>query len=204
VVETDEGRILFDASTDVPPARDVPAEAHRRFRADLRGRREQNLKTRAEQLGLHEEKKCFAADWIATHGTAEQQDRQAAGVLSIEEVLEAITDHTFAAVAERPRYVPDATVRIEEVVRSRKAHQETIVLPTDISVRSADAETLSASQWALVNEFQAAMPDAKIVLRVHKISWKSDPSLTLTPSFGILATQRFGPFTLRREFAACS
>src|SRR4029079_5688166 len=55
VVQTDDGRVFFDADTDAPPARDVPAEAHRRFRADLRTQREQNLKTRAEQLAQHEE-----------------------------------------------------------------------------------------------------------------------------------------------------
>src|SRR5262249_30012116 len=55
VVETDQGRIFFDAKTDVAPGRDVPAEALRRFQADLRGRREQNLKVRADQLALHEE-----------------------------------------------------------------------------------------------------------------------------------------------------
>src|SRR5207249_8273275 len=58
-VSTANGRLVFDVNTDVGVAHDVPAEAHRRFRADLRGHREQNLKTRAEQLALHEEKKAF-------------------------------------------------------------------------------------------------------------------------------------------------
>ena len=53
---TASGRVMFDAATDVGPARDVPREAYRRFRADLRARKEQNLKLRAEQLALHEEK----------------------------------------------------------------------------------------------------------------------------------------------------
>src|SRR5438445_422736 len=43
VVETEDGRVFFDADSDTPPARDVPAEAHRRFRADLRAKRESNL-----------------------------------------------------------------------------------------------------------------------------------------------------------------
>src|SRR5262249_58009662 len=69
VIETAEGRVFFDAETDLAPARDVPPEAHRRFRSDLRSKRLQNLKTRAEQLAQHEEKKRFAASWIADHGT---------------------------------------------------------------------------------------------------------------------------------------
>src|SRR5262245_21412205 len=61
VVQAEDGRIFFDADSDASPARDVPAEAHRRFRADLRAKRDRNLKTRAEQLAQHEEKKRFAA-----------------------------------------------------------------------------------------------------------------------------------------------
>ena len=49
--------MLFDASTDLGPAREVPLEAHRRFRADLRARRERNQQERDAQLALHEEKK---------------------------------------------------------------------------------------------------------------------------------------------------
>src|SRR6478735_1032593 len=67
VVETDDGRVFFDADTDAPPAREVPAEAHRRFRADLRAQRERNLEIRREQIAQHEEKKRFSAEWIAKH-----------------------------------------------------------------------------------------------------------------------------------------
>src|SRR5262249_14340435 len=80
VLETGQGRTCSDATTDLAPARDVPAEATRRFQADLRGRRELNLKTRADQLTLHEEKKNFAAEWIVAHGSPDQRARQAAGV----------------------------------------------------------------------------------------------------------------------------
>ena len=76
---TSHGRVVFDANTDVGAAHDLPAEAHRRFRADLRSRREENLKTRAEHLALHDEKKAFIAEWIAGNGTADQQVRQRAG-----------------------------------------------------------------------------------------------------------------------------
>src|SRR5262252_3367368 len=119
VVETDQGRIFFDAKTDVAPARDVPAEAHRRFQADLRGRREQNLKVRADQLALHQEKKEFAAGWIAAHGTSDQQARQAAGVLPIEEAIDAMAEHAFSVVADRRRYVPDALSRLRVALDNR-------------------------------------------------------------------------------------
>src|SRR5262249_10212411 len=86
---TTNGRLGFDSHSDVAAARDVPAEAHRRFHAALRARREQNLKTRAEQLTLHEEKTRLITEWIAAHGTPDQQARHAAGVLPVEEAIEA-------------------------------------------------------------------------------------------------------------------
>ena len=50
------GRLLFDISTDTGPAKDVPTEAHRRFRADLSERDERNRQERMTQLALHEER----------------------------------------------------------------------------------------------------------------------------------------------------
>ena len=37
-LQSDKGRLLFDVATDRGRTKDVPAEAHRRFRADLRER----------------------------------------------------------------------------------------------------------------------------------------------------------------------
>ena len=202
VVQTEDGRVFFDADTDTPPARDVPAEAHRRFRADLRAQRERNLKTRAEQLVQHEEKKRFAAEWIAAHGTPEQRTRANAGVLPIEETIEALTDHTFAAVATFRRYVPDGLRRLQEVLDQRNSQERVLISPADVLVSSADADTMTAAQWALVNEFRRALPDATVVLRVHRISWKKDVSVAIAPCFGVLVSQRVGPFTVRREFDA--
>ena len=200
VVETERGRVFFDADNDTPPARDVPAEAHRRFRADLRAQRECNLKTRAEQLAQHEEKKRFAAEWIANHGTPEQQARQAAGVLPIEETIEAMTEYTFAALAARARYVADGAAQIQNGLNHLRPETEPLVSTADLIVTSNNAETMTASQWAVVNEIQAMLPDATVVLRRHTVSWKKDRTITVGPCFGVLVTRRCGPFTLRREF----
>jgi hypothetical protein len=201
VIETEEGRIFFDADTDVAPARDVPPEAHRRFRADLRAKRDSNLKTRAEQLAQHEEKKRFAARWIAEHGTPEQQTRQAAGVLPIEEAIEAMTDYAFAALSEHPQYVADGPARIQEAVNRATASGEAIVSTTDVIVTSGNAETMTASQWATVGRIRSLVQEATAVLRIHNVCWKKDRTITVGPFFGVLVTQRVGPFTLRREFA---
>src|SRR5262249_16503568 len=177
------------------------AEANRRFQADLRGRREQNLKTRADQLTLHEEKKNFAGEWIAAHGSPDQRARQAAGVLPIEETTDAIAAQASSAVADGRRYVPDALARIQDALEGRGEKQSTIS-PGEISINGANAETMTAAQWTVVNEFRTLLPGATVVLRIHRISLKRDPSLSIIPAFGVLVTQRVGPFTVRREFDA--
>jgi len=199
---TANGRVVFDVSTDVGPAHGVPAEAHRRFRADLRSRREQNLKTRAEQLALHEEKKAFIADWIAAHGTSDQQARQAAGVLSMEEAIEAITDKVFGVLANRPRYLHDGIDRLQQHVRQVPEHADALVTRDALVVTGADAKNMTAAQWAIVQEIQMALPGATVTLRMHQIAWKCDLKIALDPIFGVLATKRIGPFTVRREYSA--
>ena len=195
-------RVLFDANTDVGIARNVPAEAHRRFRADLRLRRERNLGDRAAQLALHEVKTRVIADFIAKHGTAEQRSRQDAGVLPIREAVEAITDHAFAALGDRPQYVRDGAEALQAHLRKIPEFADVVVMPQDVQVTGSDVEHMTAAQWALVNEYRSLLPDATVTLRAHKIAWRRDPGQALPPIFGVLVTQRIEPFTLRREYAA--
>ena len=202
VVQTDDGRVFFDADTDAPPAREVPAEAHRRFRADLRAQRERNLEIRREQIAQHEEKKRFSAEWIAKHGTPEQQARQAAGVLPMDEAIDAISEHAFEAVANHPRYVADGVVRLQALVRRLPGYENVVVTATDVSVTGDSVQEMTAAQWALVIQFQALLPGASIALRRHVVEWKKDRAVRVGPIFGVLVTKRVGPFTVRREFAA--
>jgi hypothetical protein len=198
---TEHGRIMFDSTTDDPPARDVPAEAHRRFRSDLRARRERNLQERSAQLALHEEKKRFIVEWIAVHGTPQQRERQAAGMLPMEEAIEAITDQTFAALANRQRYVHDGAERLQAHLRQIPEYASVTFTQADVAVTGANAVKATAAQWAAVHDIQAAAPGATVTLRVHKIGWKRAPDAPPITVAGVLVTQRVGPFTLRREFA---
>jgi hypothetical protein len=199
---TDNGRLLFDVGSDVGLARDVPPEAHRRFRADLRGRRERNLQERTAQLALHEEKKHVIAEWVAAYGTPDQKERQAAGVLPMDEAIEAITDQTFAALGSRPRYVQDGVDRLQEHLRRVPEFGNMPVSRSDLVVTSTNVDRMTAAQWALVNDVRALVPDATVTLRAHKIGWKRDPRIAVGPVFGVLVTSRVGPFTVRREYAA--
>ena len=116
-IVTDRGRLLFDVATDQGLAKEVPPEAHRRFRADLRAKEERNRQDRAEQLALHEEKKRFIAEWVAANGTDEQKVRQAAGVLPMAEAIEGITDRAFAIDGRLPLYSRDGAERLQTFLR---------------------------------------------------------------------------------------
>ena len=196
------GRILFDAKIEPAPMNDVPKEAHRRFRADLRTRHERNLKERAAQFAIHEEKKRYIAEWIAGHGTADQQARQAAGVLPMDEAIEAITEQAFMVLASRPRYEHDGIERLQSHVRQFREHADTVIVREDLLVTSTDAKQMSAEQWSAVQEIHRLLPEATVTLRMHKVAWKRDSKTALPPLFAILVTQRVGPFTVRREYVA--
>jgi hypothetical protein len=123
-------------------------------------------------------------------------------VLSIDEVIEAMADHAFAALSEYRRYVADGASRIQDAVSSATGGGDTSVSASDVFVTSSTADTMTASQWAAVGRIRDVVPDASVVLRIHNVSWKKDRTITVGPIFGILVTQRLGPFTLRREFEA--
>lgn len=198
---SDTGRVLFDANTDVGTARDVPSEAHRRFRADLRARRERNLQDRATQLALHEEKKRVIAEWIAGYGTAEQRARQDAGVLPMDEAIEAMTDQAFAALSDRAVYIHDGIERLQNHLRQCPEPTNAVVTRNDLLVSSTNVERMTAAQFALVQEIGRLMPEATVSLRAHKLTWKRNSQIAMEPLFGVLVTQRVGPFTFRREYA---
>jgi hypothetical protein len=202
-VATEDGRRLaFDGEADEGPARDVPPEAHRRFRADLAQRAERNRQQRAVDVANHEEKKRFIADWIAAHGTLEQQARQVAGVLPMEEAIEAITEQAFAALREHPPYARDGLARFQVHVRQWPPHEHAVVSAADLVITSTVGTKATASQWALMQALQRAAPDASVLLRMHKITWKADPKIPALQLFSVVAVRRVGPLTLRREYEA--
>lgn len=199
---TAQGRMLFEGNTDEASARDVPAEAHRRFRADLRARGDRNRQERAAQLLVHQEKKVVIALWITDHGTPEQQTRHAAGMLPIEEAVEGMTNEAFAVAGDRPIYTRDGAARLQAHLRQYPQYADASVTELDLIVTGTEAVKATAAQWALVQELHSLVPDATVNLRMHTLAWKTDrqaPTLTL---FGVVVTQRVGPFTFRREYAA--
>jgi hypothetical protein len=200
-IATAQGRLLFDADRDEGAARDVPAEAHRRFRADERTRRERNTQERARRLALHEEKKRFIAEWITTKGTPEQQARQAAGMLPMAEAIEAIGDEAFAPLREWPLYVRDGAATLQALLRQYPQYHRAVVTPLDLAVTDEDAVEATADQWARAEEARAILADATVTLRTHRLTWRRHPEAPTLTLHGLLVVRNVGPLVLRREFA---
>ena len=194
-------RILFDAQRDEPPARDVPAEAHRRFRADERATREHNLQEHANRLALHENKKRFVADWIAAHGTHDQQARQLAGLLPMSEVIEGIADAAFSPLGDWPRYIRNGAEVLQAHLRRASQYSDVVIARGDLVVLDRDATEATSEQWARMLEARAALPDSTVTLRAHRLSWKVDPQAPSLIVYGLLVTRSMGPFMVRREFS---
>jgi hypothetical protein len=201
-VATAEGRMLFDVRQDHGTARLVPPEAFRRWRADLRAREEWRERETAAQIASHAHKKQCVAEWVAEYGTPHQKARHAAGVLPLEEVIAAMTDQAFQAGDGFERYAFDGAARLQQRLRELPQYANATVTRSNVTIFNADAVKATEAQWALVQELQRVFPDATVVLREHRISWKEDvnaPSLTM---HGVIVTRKAGPFDLRREYAA--
>ncbi len=200
-LQTATGRVMFDTDSDVGVAKDVPNEAHRRFRSDLNARKQRNLNQRSQQLELHEQKKTAARAWVDRNGTPDQKARAAAGVLALEEIVASMTDESFAS-ADVDRYEFDGAVRLQEHLRSLMGDPSAVVAPSDLQVTSLDAASATKDQWLVVSALQSQFPDATIKLREHRLSSRRHPDAPALTVFGVLVSRRVGPFTLRREFAA--
>jgi hypothetical protein len=198
-LESDKGRLLFDIATDTGRAKDVPAEAHRRFRADLREREERNRLERVAQLALHEEKKRYIAEWIAANGTEEQKLRQADGMLPMDEAIEGIADQVLGAT-QLPLYTHDGATRLQEFLRKATGQPDIVVAAEDLKVRSVHAVKASAAQWAVVQHLRSQLPDANVILREHVLQSKQHDGTGALTVFGALVTKKHGPFVLRREY----
>jgi len=199
-VTTERGGVLFDVSVDQGLAKDVPPEAHRRFRADQRAYQEKVRQDQLSQAALHEEKKQFIAEWISTNGTEEEKARHASGVLPMAEAIARISDQVFAPVDTRPVYVHDGAQRLQRSIRQCTGSADVVVTPADVVVRSAHAIMASAEEWAAIREIQERLPQAHTVLRHHLLLSRRHQGVPSLVIIGALVTLKHGPFVLRREY----
>jgi hypothetical protein len=201
VIEAEGRRIVFDVSVDPVLAKPVAIEATRRFRTDRRARREQNLQERAMQLALHEEKNRFVADWIAKHGTPDQQARQAAGVLPMAEAVEAIADQAFAPASDHPRYVRDGASSLQELLRASPEHANIVVAPSDVVAETTVQKTATAAEWATVEKLRRTFPDGTVTLMAQRLRYRPAPAAVECREAFAAVALRVGLIAVRREYS---
>jgi hypothetical protein len=209
ILATPFGRLRFDVDIDDPPARDVPREALRRFRADVKVARERRGRERAEHLNVHEARKQAVAGWVALHGTPEQRVRHAAGLLPLHEVVEAIADEIFRPLSHLAPYMRDGAARVQDHLRQFPQFSDVVITPLDLAVSTRVLPTATSTQWASLQDIQAVLPDARVALHERTLVWKGDAKAPKLRLVTVVVIKKLGPFTLRREFllpepAACS
>jgi len=167
---------------------------------------EEYLQEQAAQLALHEEKRRVIAGWVAAHGTPEQRARHGAGVLPMDEAIRAIIDGLFAPLSnyqQNGQYVHEGADGLQAHFSSTwLEYAEAMLGRGEVQATSATVARMTASQLALVQQIKRLMPEATVVVRTHTLTWRRIPHVVLPPTFGVLVTQRMGPFAFGREYAA--
>jgi hypothetical protein len=139
---------------------------------------------------------------VAQYGTAQQQARHAAGVLPMEEAIQAMTDQVFGAGNGFERYAFDGAARLQQRLREIPQYANVVITPNNITIFNTDAVKATDTHWTLVQELQRVFPDSTVTLREHRISWRGDADAPTLTVHGALVTRRVGRFDLRREYAA--
>ena len=201
-VQTDRGRVRFDITTDSGPAHDVPLEAYKRFTADLRKRRERTGQERTAQLALHEQKRQAVAQWVAVNGTEDQRARQIAGLLPMQEVIDAIADETFTALRDRSLYTHDGAEKLQRHLRQFPRYSSVVVSSDDLVAVGRASVTATREQWAFMEGIRALVPDAMVHLRRYDLSWARDSRAPKLMLFSVIVVKRIGVLSVRRELAA--
>lgn len=196
-----EGRVLFDGDRDEGIARGLPTEAYRRYRADQRVRRQHNAQERKRRLAVRDGKNRVVAEWIAANGTADQQERQAKGLLPFHEAREAIADKVFEPLRDWPPYLRNGAAILQAHLHRYPEYKDIIITERDLAVSDDNAVQATAAQWARAQEARATLPDATVTLRSHRLTWRGHPEAPAVILYGLLVVRMFGQIVLRREFA---
>ena len=197
---TRHGHLRFDRVVDTGPARDVPKEALRRFRADVKANRERRARERAEHVRLRDERWTTMTVWIDEHGTPDQKARLAAGLLPPSEIKEAMADEAFRALSHRPRYTHDGPERMRAHVEQWLGRKRSHVTDSDYVVFGHQLRTVTDRQWAALHEIREAVPDAHVALHLREFIWRRDPGVPRLTQLTLVVTTKIGPMLLRREY----
>lgn len=197
---TPRGPISFDATEMTGLARQVPLEACRRFQNDLRIRNGHAAMQREHDVVVNAERRLAMAEWVAAHGTPDQRERFAVGMLPRAEWLAAVADSTFAPLTPLSMYDADGAACLQGFLRQLPAYQSVIVTKADYRVITRVLPTATPVQWEWVQWIRRAIPQAKVHLRERELVWTRDASVPRHRTPTILVTTKVGCLTLRHEF----
>jgi hypothetical protein len=197
---TSRGPISFHATHMTGLARQVPLEAFRRFQNDLRIRNGQAAMQREHDVVVNGERRHAMEEWVAAHGTPDQRERFAAGMLPRSEWLAAVADSTFAPLAPLSIYDSDGAPCLQGFLRQLPAYVSVVVTKADYRVITRVLPTATQVQWDWLQWIRRAIPHANVHLRERELVWTRDASAPRHRTNTILVTTKVGCLTLRREF----
>jgi len=159
----------------------------------------------AEQKAADNRRAQQLAEWVVTHGTENQRQRFARGMLPESEILDGIAHQAFRSLADFPPFRP---VRADEVIREAEGQLGDFAESAGVDFRVHQVAKCSAELFnilrAIEEAIQAEHPDATCTLRRH-IGWirgyddEDDPEVV---QFGVLVGLKVGELALSREYAA--
>jgi len=196
---TSRGSVSFHATHMTGVARQVPLEAFRRFQNDLRIRRGQAAMQREHDVVVNAERRRAMEQWVSHHGTLDQRERSAAGMLPRGEWLAAVADVTFAPIATLSLYDSDGARCLQAFLRQLPAYASAVVTKRDYRVITHALPAATQAQWEWLQWIRRAIPHANVHLRERELVWTTVAAAPRHRTISILVTMRVGSLTLRRE-----
>src|SRR5690606_17992851 len=140
-------------------------------------------------------------EWITAHGTPDQRERLAAGLLPLEEGIDAMAADAFQALARFREYQVHGPgpAQLQAHLRQFPDYADALVTRSDLRVVNRALPAATPRQWAFLRQVQAAVPDATVLLRERCLIWTRDPRAPKLRHVTVLAIKKVGPITLRRE-----
>jgi hypothetical protein len=152
---------------------------------------EAKARWRRDQEELKRANRATLAEWINKHGTANQRQRLANGLLPWKEAFEAAEEHLYAPLAEFPLY---KRFEIEEVCQPEG--DEGLC---KVKFQSVDATELTADEWDTYSKIRAVIHNATFQLREHRA--QCNHTVEWLVRRGVIVKFSLGQLTWKREFA---
>jgi hypothetical protein len=156
----------------------VGMAAHRRWQHD--------------QDELKKTNRATLAEWVGQHGTENQRQRLAAGLLPWKEAFDAAEDYLFRP-AEGFRLYERFEITDVCLCLSR-AEGETC----DVKFQSVDATELTADEWEEFSRIKSHLPGAQFQLREHRAQCASVTEAQVRR--GVIVKFTMGQLAFKREF----